>query len=523
MTSKLILVASAFAGAITAMAAVPQGYYSSLEGKTGVELKRAVKSIVTSHHTQIPYGDETWDAFRLTDVRVENGQKYWYDMYSNERVAVGSSKPSANIMNIEHSVAKSWWDGYRNNAYCDIVHLNPSNSNANSQKSNYPMAKIGTQIWSNGVTNIGSPAAGYGGGASKVYEPCDLYKGDMARVFMYMFTVYDDLEWQSGTNWMYDTSSPLLLKPWAYKMLLEWSANDPISEKEYYRNEGIYASNQKGRNPFIDLPGLGEYIWGAKSGQPYHVVIGENPDGDPNPDPTPDPNPDPNPPITEVGNWQLVESQGDIIDGARYLIGGSSSAVLMSAELSGKYMKHVENVTVVDDKYIKAVPTDAAQVKLKKVGDKYALQVLDMTGKSKGYLASTVVKTMSLANYETAEGATATITVTGSKVEVIYGSSATEGAGALYYNASAPRFTSYTSTTQESLRFFRLIEKEDSGLNNVEDDSMMVEVWGNNILAPVGAVIMDLSGRRLDGSNLAPGLYIVTKPIFKKGIKIMIK
>lgn len=52
---------------------------------------------------------------------------------------------------------------------------------------------------------------------------------------------------------------------------------------------------------------------------------------------------------------------------------------------------------------------------------------------------------------------------------------------------------------------------------------MMVEVWGNNILAPVGAVIMDLSGRRLDGSNLAPGLYIVTKPTFKKGIKIMIK
>lgn len=517
---------------LAAAASVPQNYYSSLEGKTGVELKRAVKAIVQSHHTKITYGDDTWEAFRLTDVREENGQKFWYDMYSDERVPVGKSKPDNGVMNIEHSVAKSWWGGTKNNAYCDIVHLNPSNSNANSRKSNYPMAKIGSKSWTNGVTNIGSPAAGYGGGSRNVYEPCDLYKGDMARVFMYMFTVYDDLGWLSDTAWMYDTSSPLMLKPWAYKMLLEWSAQDPVSEKEYNRNEGVYASNQHGRNPFIDLPGLGEYIWGAKSGQPYHVEIGQKPDGDPNPDPKPDPDPDPdpqpdpdpdpNPPTTEKGNWQLVASQGDLYDGARYLIGSSEEGVIMSTTLSSTYMKHIDGVEIVDGKYIKDVSAGAAQVKLHAAAGKYALEVMDMKDKSLGYLACTEVKTMTLTDNAADQGAAATITFTGGNVSVVYGSSATSGAGALYYNASAPRFTTYTSV-QKPLRFYRLIEESSGVCDAATDDSFLVEVWGRNILVPEGAVIMDLSGRRVDGRDLTPGLYIVAKPTFARSVKVIIK
>ena len=182
--------------ALPTYAEAPAGYYDSLEGKSGVELKKAVKAVVKKHHKRIPYGNSTWEAFRLTDVKEVNGVKYWWDMYSNEEVEVGSSKPNNNVMNIEHSVAKSWWGGGENDAYCDICHLNPSNSNANSHKSNYPMAKIGKRTWTNGVTNIGSPVKGQGGGASMVYEPCDEYKGDMARVFMYMFTVCDDISWK---------------------------------------------------------------------------------------------------------------------------------------------------------------------------------------------------------------------------------------------------------------------------------------------------------------------------------------
>jgi hypothetical protein len=46
-------------------------------------------------------------------------------------------------------------------------------------------------------------------------------------------------------------------------MLLRWSANDPVSEKEIKRNNAIYAI-QGNRNPFVDYPGLEQYIWGNK-------------------------------------------------------------------------------------------------------------------------------------------------------------------------------------------------------------------------------------------------------------------
>ena len=51
-----------------AFAAAPEGYYASLAGKKGDELRRAIKSVV-ANHTVISYGDKTWGAFEKTDVR----------------------------------------------------------------------------------------------------------------------------------------------------------------------------------------------------------------------------------------------------------------------------------------------------------------------------------------------------------------------------------------------------------------------------------------------------------------------
>ena len=45
---------------------------------------------------------------------------------------------------------------------------------------------------------------------------------------------------------------------------MKWAKNDPIDSpiaKESPRNDAVYGI-QKNRNPFIDYPGLEEYIWG---------------------------------------------------------------------------------------------------------------------------------------------------------------------------------------------------------------------------------------------------------------------
>lgn len=515
---------SSFAGAafcaltlaLPAMADAPAGYYDSLEGKTGVELKKAVKALVKSHHKRITYGNSTWEAFRLTDVREENGVKYWWDMYSNEKVKVGSSKPDNAVMNIEHSVAKSWWGGGTNDAYCDICHLNPSNSKANSQKSNYPMAKIGNVTWTNGVTIIGSPVSGQGGGSSKVYEPCDDYKGDMARVFMYMFTVYDDLNWGTNTSWMYDTSSELTLKPWAYNMLLEWSANDAVSQKERDRNDGIYKSNQKSRNPFIDLPDLADYIWGSKKGQPYHVDGAHNPDPI-DPDPVdPDPvDPTPEDPDLTAGTYVLVASQSDIRAGEDYIILDAEGDHGLSTMLDGKVFKNTD-VVPVSGNIVSALPSDIAIINLEQGGSGWYMKMSDINGANKGYMSSSTTKTMTLSS---TPSSSVTISVAAAGTTVSFGN-----VGNFMYNASAPRFTTYTSN-QTLLKFYRKV-KETSGVEEVEeiDDSCLVEVWGNNILVPDGASIYDLNGRKLmSGENLARGIYLVASPTLRKTLKVMIK
>lgn len=528
----------ALALAQTALADAPAGYYNSLEGKTGVALKKAVKAVVKQHHVKISY-NEVWDAFRYTDVKTVNGVDYWWDMYSNEMVEVKSGKPDNGIMNIEHTVAKSWWGKTKNNAYSDICHLNPSNSRANSAKSNYPMAKVsrsGKLQYDNGVTFVGSPMPGMGEDARYVYEPHDEYKGDMARVFMYMFTVYDDISWQSSTNWMYDTSSDLLLKPWAYNMLLEWSANDPVSQKERNRNDGIMASKQKGRNPFIDLPDLAEYIWGDKSGQPYHVdgdhtvdpVDPTDPDPDVPTDPTdPDPeDPTPENPSAKAGTYVLVASQGDIRAGEQYLILGKDSHVAMSTSLNNKtkgkgYFSPTSEITITGGNLIESAPSDAALITIENINGGYALRMSDLEGNDKGYVFCSALKNLDFTDYITTDGVKTKINYTAQGVEIIYGESKSTGTGALYYNANSPRFTTYTSD-QEHLVLYRKV-KETSAVEEIEDNSFLVEVWGNNILVPAGARIFDLNGREFNGENLARGIYIVTSPTFRKAVKVMIK
>jgi hypothetical protein len=48
--------------------------------------------------------------------------------------------------------------------------------------------------------------------------------------------------------------------------MLSWHRQDPVSQKEVDRNNGIQKT-QGNRNPFIDYPYLAEFIWGEMSGQ----------------------------------------------------------------------------------------------------------------------------------------------------------------------------------------------------------------------------------------------------------------
>lgn len=271
MKATRLISALILAGSFQAYCAVPDGYYKGLEGKSGDELRAAVKAAcLPDGFATVDYNSKTWSAFEKTDVRLVGDQPVWWDMYSNKIVYVAIDHAS---LNIEHSVANSWWGGKSQKApYEDLFHLNPSDADANNKKSDYPMGVVANaRILDNGCVKIGDPVSGYGGGCNSVFEPADEYKGDFARAYLYVFTAYDDIPWKSDKlgNYMLEIGEGSSVpQKWVVDMLLEWSKEDPVDDKELARNEEIYAI-QKNRNPFIDYPVLAEYIWGERNGEAF--------------------------------------------------------------------------------------------------------------------------------------------------------------------------------------------------------------------------------------------------------------
>ncbi len=278
---KMLLAALAAMTAAGAYADYTAGYYDSMEGKQKAQLKQAAKECV-SRHTRLEYYGlpNNWI---YTDVYPElyNGLRRWWEMYSDNVYLIrngqsGTSAFSANKMQREHAVPKSWWkrngDVEYTPAYTDMWNLYPSDGPANQAKLNYPLGetRTGGVTYDNGLTKVGAPMSGIGGGSSAVFEPGDEYKGDFARAFFYMATVYDDLPW--CINYMFNANESWpTLRQWAIDMLLQWARRDPVSQKEIDRNNGV-ESQQGNRNPFIDFPELAEYIWGTRTGEVFHIA-----------------------------------------------------------------------------------------------------------------------------------------------------------------------------------------------------------------------------------------------------------
>ena len=242
---------------VASMAQIPDGYYDSLKGKKGSELKSAVYNIIKDADV-LDYGHgngSTWWGFWLTD-RTDDGR--FIDRYSPESEWVkGTSQGEVGSgMNIEHSFPKSWWGGNKNQAYCDLYNLMPCESKTNSSKSNYPMGTVTSSSFNNGATKVGESDWGY-----KVWEPADEWKGDFARGYMYMATCYQTLSWTSaGVDILQNGTYPTL-KENAYTLYMQWARADKPTKLEITRNNAV-SKIQGNRNPFVDFPNLMEYVWG---------------------------------------------------------------------------------------------------------------------------------------------------------------------------------------------------------------------------------------------------------------------
>ena len=242
---------------------IPDGYYDSTQGLTGINLKISLHEIIDNHTVQ-SY-NSIHDHFETTDRKFNNtvwdmysdspdeSPEYVYNFTSSDQC--GNYSGEGDCYNREHSWPKSWF----NNASpmnSDLFHLYPTDGYVNSHRGNYPYGDVDSPSWisTNGSKKGISSNLGYSG---IVFEPIDEYKGDFARTYFYMSTRYynEDSSWDNT-----DMTNGAELKEWALNAMINWHLNDPVSNKEIIRNDEIYLI-QGNRNPFIDIPAWVECIW----------------------------------------------------------------------------------------------------------------------------------------------------------------------------------------------------------------------------------------------------------------------
>ncbi len=240
---------------LSILAQIPNGYYNNANGKTGDELKIALHNIIKGHHV-VGYNGLI-NAFAYTDCKP-NG-KIW-DIYSNVEYSpstglCGEYEQEGDCWNREHTWPQSWFNE-STTPRSDLFHVYPTDGYVNGQRSNYPYGEVNRPIYTSGNGSKLGPCitSGYSG---RVFEPIDEYKGDIARSYFYMSVRYYDEDSDWGMSGMTNKSEIL---PWAMNMLLRWSDEDPVSDKEIARNNAVYGY-QNNRNPFIDHPEYAHMIW----------------------------------------------------------------------------------------------------------------------------------------------------------------------------------------------------------------------------------------------------------------------
>lgn len=274
-------------------------YYGCVEdfiaaGGNCADLKTQLFSLIDDH-TVFPYtGDpfDVWDFMCQYDMRLNDAgtNMIMWDVYSDnptgaepyeyecgDRNTGTSTGMEGDTWNREHVFPQSWWGGGSPIQRSDVNNLLPSDTEVNSQKGSFQLGIVVTPTFTslNG-TKVGVTANSC---ASTVFEPIDKYKGDMARMYFYIATRYQDqvAGWENNSSSSDDAlngDSYTVFEPCLLNLLLKWHKDDPVSQKELDRNDGTFME-QNNRNPYIDHPEYVDLVWGVSDGTTITTACGQ--------------------------------------------------------------------------------------------------------------------------------------------------------------------------------------------------------------------------------------------------------
>ncbi len=246
-----------------------QAYYDDVDlTLSGISLKDELAAkITTTHENNLSYS-EAREALKIVDLVPGQGT-YVYLVYGFAPEVCPTSTSNDNDhrrrdkssfgggatcqWNREHSYPKSLGTPNLGTSGpgADAHMLRACDVQRNSQR--------GSLLFNDGTGNSGNAGSGW--------YPGDEWKGDMARIMMYMYLRYNDQCLPDNVGYGNSVANDSHM----IDLFLQWNADDPVSEYEENRNN--YLENiantygQGNRNPFIDNPYLATRIWGGTSAE----------------------------------------------------------------------------------------------------------------------------------------------------------------------------------------------------------------------------------------------------------------
>ena len=185
---------------------------------------------IAKHSPFLEYGQRHVYLYKA-DADPNNAENvillYTGDSRDKREYESGNNPHQPQTFNTEHVYPRSYLE---NEAEADLHVLRVADIDVNTLRWNYPFTE------GEGKYELKGEA----------FFPGDEWRGDVARIIMYMNLRYDE---------SFDTMGGL-------ELFLEWNAADPVSALEKQRNEVILGA-QGNRNPFIDNPHLATRIWGG--------------------------------------------------------------------------------------------------------------------------------------------------------------------------------------------------------------------------------------------------------------------
>ena len=227
-------------------------YYSSLgsnltEGLNGT-LKKALSTLALpkAWYTYSGSSNGTLGKILQSADQDPTNSSNMVLFYTRDSITKRGSGGSTSDWNREHVWPKALSNGHwgTEKGGADLLHIRPTWYTTNNARGSIRYGDNGHK----GVQKYEGMEYAYTSGS--YFEPIDAVKGDVARILMYVYTVY---------SVYYNDSSLTVTKAIeSYDVLLKWHMMDKPDALEGQRNNFSESSNQKNRNPFVDHP---EYAW----------------------------------------------------------------------------------------------------------------------------------------------------------------------------------------------------------------------------------------------------------------------